>query len=146
MEHLKAESRLCMHCGYDLQRLTAPRCPECGRTFDPTDDQAFATANECGYRHALGILAAPIGTVVLVFLAAAFGMHPLVVAGVVVPFALFLAGFAVSRTSAALLTGRINRHRWAAHTALAAGFMAYALLIALLILGAFSVVLTRALR
>lgn len=25
---------LCVHCGYDLQGLAEPRCPECGATFD----------------------------------------------------------------------------------------------------------------
>ncbi len=26
---------LCRHCGYDLRGQTEPRCPECGRPFDP---------------------------------------------------------------------------------------------------------------
>ncbi len=26
---------LCRHCGYDLRGQIEPRCPECGRTFDP---------------------------------------------------------------------------------------------------------------
>jgi hypothetical protein len=26
----------CVHCGYDLRGQTDPRCPECGRSFDPT--------------------------------------------------------------------------------------------------------------
>ena len=26
---------LCLHCGYDLRGQIEPRCPECGRTFDP---------------------------------------------------------------------------------------------------------------
>jgi hypothetical protein len=26
---------LCMHCGYDVRGQTDPRCPECGRDFDP---------------------------------------------------------------------------------------------------------------
>ena len=29
-----AEGR-CARCGYDLQGLTEPRCPECGTPFDP---------------------------------------------------------------------------------------------------------------
>ncbi len=26
---------LCLDCGYDLRGQTVPRCPECGRPFDP---------------------------------------------------------------------------------------------------------------
>ena len=26
---------LCLHCGYDLRGQTEPRCPECGRAFNP---------------------------------------------------------------------------------------------------------------
>ena len=26
---------ICLHCGYDLQGQTIPRCPECGQPFDP---------------------------------------------------------------------------------------------------------------
>lgn len=26
---------VCLHCGYNLSGLTEPRCPECGRTFEP---------------------------------------------------------------------------------------------------------------
>ena len=26
---------VCLHCGYDLRGQTVPRCPECGRGFDP---------------------------------------------------------------------------------------------------------------
>ncbi len=26
---------VCVHCGYDLRGQTEPRCPECGRAFDP---------------------------------------------------------------------------------------------------------------
>ncbi len=29
----------CRECGYDLQGLTEPRCPECGTQFDPTEKQ-----------------------------------------------------------------------------------------------------------
>lgn len=28
---------LCLNCSYPLRGLTGPRCPECGRPFDPTD-------------------------------------------------------------------------------------------------------------
>ncbi len=31
----------CLDCGYDLRHLTEPRCPECGRPFDPGDESTF---------------------------------------------------------------------------------------------------------
>ena len=31
----------CLGCDYDLSRLTTPRCPECGRAFDPRDPASF---------------------------------------------------------------------------------------------------------
>ncbi|MFN0131148.1 MAG: hypothetical protein ACKVW3_01230 [Phycisphaerales bacterium] len=32
----------CRDCTYDLRSLAEPRCPECGRVFDPTDPRTFA--------------------------------------------------------------------------------------------------------
>ncbi|MCO6436167.1 MAG: hypothetical protein J5J06_03675 [Phycisphaerae bacterium] len=32
---------LCVKCGYDLRGLPEPRCPECGRKFDPTEAEAI---------------------------------------------------------------------------------------------------------
>lgn len=31
----------CLKCGYSLTGLTEPRCPECGREFDPLDPRSF---------------------------------------------------------------------------------------------------------
>src|SRR5262245_46940874 len=31
----------CLTCHYDLSHLTEHRCPECGRTFDPSDPSTF---------------------------------------------------------------------------------------------------------
>ena len=31
----------CLGCGYDLSHQTVPRCPECGREFDPADRRTF---------------------------------------------------------------------------------------------------------
>jgi hypothetical protein len=36
--------RLCINCGYDLQALPEPRCPECGRGFDPDDPTTYRTS------------------------------------------------------------------------------------------------------
>jgi hypothetical protein len=34
-------ARFCRRCGYELRGLTSPRCPECGRTFDPNDQRTY---------------------------------------------------------------------------------------------------------
>ncbi len=34
--------RFCLGCEYDLHGLKEPRCPECGRRFDPRDSDTFA--------------------------------------------------------------------------------------------------------
>ncbi len=34
--------RYCLGCGYPLFGLPEPRCPECGRAFDPLDPSTFA--------------------------------------------------------------------------------------------------------
>lgn len=31
----------CLNCGYDLRGLPEPRCPECGRGFDPDDPRTY---------------------------------------------------------------------------------------------------------
>jgi hypothetical protein len=31
----------CWECGYSLRGLTTPRCPECGRKFDPADERTM---------------------------------------------------------------------------------------------------------
>ncbi len=34
-------ARYCCRCGYELRGLTSPRCPECGRAFDPANPKTF---------------------------------------------------------------------------------------------------------
>lgn len=34
-------TRHCLTCGYIIDHLSAPRCPECGRVFDPDDSSTF---------------------------------------------------------------------------------------------------------
>lgn len=41
-EHI-TDSRTCRDCGYELQFNVSEICPECGRTFDPTDPQTYYT-------------------------------------------------------------------------------------------------------
>ncbi len=35
----------CQTCGYSLERLTAPRCPECGTSFDPSQLEAESSTS-----------------------------------------------------------------------------------------------------
>lgn len=38
------DSAVCLKCGYLLRGLTEPRCPECGRAFDPRNPSTFRTS------------------------------------------------------------------------------------------------------
>ncbi len=40
----EASAKYCLTCGYVLDYLPQPRCPECGRGFDPVDPATYATA------------------------------------------------------------------------------------------------------
>ncbi len=39
-------AKICLDCGYDLDHLTEPQCPECGRGFDPKDGQSYRRGND----------------------------------------------------------------------------------------------------
>jgi hypothetical protein len=41
----------CKCCHYPLEHLTAHRCPECGREFDPNDPHTFELAGSRPNRH-----------------------------------------------------------------------------------------------
>ncbi len=45
------EPKRCLGCGYILDHLPEPRCPECGRGFDPQDARTYATHTEPGWVH-----------------------------------------------------------------------------------------------
>jgi hypothetical protein len=38
----KTTDAFCLGCGYSLRELTDPRCPECGRGFDPDDARTMS--------------------------------------------------------------------------------------------------------
>jgi hypothetical protein len=47
----------CWGCGYILNGLPEPRCPECGRRFDPNNPATYITRMESGRRYlALALL------------------------------------------------------------------------------------------
>ena len=52
----------CQGCGYRLDHLTEPRCPECGRSFDPHDPNTYSLLKfGWGFVHWLaGILLATV--------------------------------------------------------------------------------------
>lgn len=41
-ESISLEAR-CLACGYSLRGLPEPKCPECGRSFDPADASSYDT-------------------------------------------------------------------------------------------------------
>jgi len=43
-----APAGLCWECGYPLQGLPTPRCPECGREFDPADPATMNMGRHVG--------------------------------------------------------------------------------------------------
>jgi hypothetical protein len=43
------EPKRCLACGYILDHLPEPRCPECGRPFDPGDPTTFARGAPRGW-------------------------------------------------------------------------------------------------
>ncbi len=40
-DSLLTDPMRCLACGYILEHLTEPRCPECGRPFDPHDSTTY---------------------------------------------------------------------------------------------------------
>lgn len=46
-------TRFCLDCGYPLEKLAEPRCPECGKGFDPEDEKTFRYVAKKQRRHRL---------------------------------------------------------------------------------------------
>lgn len=58
----------CRRCGYALQGLPEPRCPECGQPFDPTDGRTFARRKPSIARRRIG-RAAKVGVLLALVVA-----------------------------------------------------------------------------
>lgn len=44
VRHTPADAPMyCRNCGYQLDNLTQPRCPECGQGFQPGDPDTYET-------------------------------------------------------------------------------------------------------
>lgn len=104
----------CLDCGYILDGLPEPRCPECGRAFDPGDAATYVVKPQCGVPYLIAALGAVCGLVaacgMAVFvLRALFSFRDSVAARVsayfVIPLLLcsiFLGSWTVSRCVKAL--------------------------------------------
>ena len=64
------ESAFCRSCGYDLHGLDEPRCPECGRAFDPHDPRSY-NRSRTAERRLRNLIAMYVGPLAISFL---FGM------------------------------------------------------------------------
>src|SRR6266567_4363945 len=53
------DTAFCQACGYSVRGLTAHRCPECGRRFDPADPSTMSIARPL--RRWQRLLLVPIG-------------------------------------------------------------------------------------
>lgn len=57
--------RRCLRCGYVLEYLPEPRCPECGRTFDPADPRTFRRDGPRPFEWQLTLLVAVVDMLML---------------------------------------------------------------------------------
>ena len=64
--------RYCRRCGYNLAALPEPRCPECGRVFDPADSRTFQRHPLRRWLHHIRRAAAGL-LILLLLLAAVWG-------------------------------------------------------------------------
>lgn len=53
-----AKLKHCFGCDYILDHLTEPRCPECGRGFDPLDPGTYRTGDQRPWAGAPWVVAA----------------------------------------------------------------------------------------
>ena len=65
----EADHKRCLGCGYILDGLPEPVCPECGRIFDPVSPETdLPTLTRTALRHLLLALISPAVCVVVVWL------------------------------------------------------------------------------
>ena len=60
----------CLDCGYILDGLPDPRCPECGRGFDPDKPATYVVKPKCGAPYLIAAVSAVCGLVAACCLAA----------------------------------------------------------------------------
>jgi hypothetical protein len=106
------DHKRCLACGYILDGLPEPRCPECGRAFDPARPETYQSRCKSGRGHLLWALAAliavslPLGRLFTAGAAAGAAEDPLcvilLVFGYMSAFALVAASLAALRETAAV--------------------------------------------
>jgi hypothetical protein len=66
---VEPEHKRCLGCGYILDGLPEPRCPECGRGFDPDDAETFVEsttdARNCFLLAIAGLAVLALGLAIL---------------------------------------------------------------------------------
>jgi hypothetical protein len=111
----------CRTCGYDLHELRDPRCPECGRGFDPADPRTFLSRPFPARRRlvqallALLLLSLPPFFAWLVdngFASESSWASMWVVAGPLMMLVGFVLSFQVCRTTMSAVHGE---HAWIEH-------------------------------
>ncbi len=135
---LISEPKRCLGCGYILDGLPEPRCPECGRGFDPADPHSYGPAHEDFSPRTCLIIA--LSTCGMLLLGGVCSMLPPAVLRWTYPvqFALILgayfgAGLVIHDSVRGLRrrdTPDSRRLRWAA---LAVGVLALVLLVAMVL-------------
>jgi len=134
------EPKRCLGCGYILENLPAPRCPECGRKFDPANSSTYCMELKSGRKY---LLAAMIGLLLVALpalglvagqsLPGVFGGGDMLMACAFVPLAPLgcMTEIVVLLVSVDALTDPSHclRHRWGALAALilSSGFIVSAL-------------------
>lgn len=55
------DQKRCLGCGYVLDNLPEPRCPECGREFDPNDARTYLPKPRRGWPYLLAAILCTLG-------------------------------------------------------------------------------------
>ena len=58
----------CLGCGYILDGLPEPRCPECGRAFDVDDPKTYFSKLSCGRQYLMAAIGGAAAMAIAVFL------------------------------------------------------------------------------
>ena len=111
------EEATCLDCGYKLRALPEPRCPECGRVFDPADPEtmkvpAYAKAPLMRLRtFGEEMIRASIVASALVILGR-FDVGPVVVLYGIALWILILLAWGLRRTSSGRVPSLAEGPRW----------------------------------
>jgi hypothetical protein len=112
-----AATKYCLGCGYILNYLPEPRCPECGREFDPANARSFTKINPADWQR---IRRRGLTGLILIIVSAAPGLGILLMPGFLpkmlsaLPFLMLLGSGSLMLQDALdrniLFFHRLNRH------------------------------------